>query len=169
MAPHVHRVRDDHAPLAEPVCVNFTANRTCGAAPLAVQFSDRTTGSPASWSWSFGDGATSTEQHPAHTYTAAGNYTVALTINGGEETCTRPAYVRATPVLFGDANEDGAVNQADTLLVLQEVVGLREKPAAGSDLFRKTDVHTNGMIEVGDALFIAQYNVGLRDVWFGIV
>ena len=59
------------------------------------------------------------------------------------------------------------VNQADTLIVLQEVVGLRKQPDAGTDRFSKTDVHANSMIEVGDALFIAQYNVGLRDVWFG--
>jgi len=25
------------------------------------------------------------------------------------------------------------------------------------------------VIEVGDALFIAQYNVGLRDVWFELL
>ena len=35
--------------------------------------------------------------------------------------------------------------------------------------FRKTDVNRNGVIEVGDALFIAQYNVGLRDVWFELL
>jgi hypothetical protein len=46
-------------------------------------------------------------------------------------------------------------------------VGIRERPLAGTEQFRKTDVHENGVIEVGDALFIAQYNVGLRDVWFG--
>ena len=79
----------------------------------------------------------------------------------GGETCAKPDCIKVTPVLFGDANEDNRTNQADTLLVLQE------KPAAGTNRFRKSDVHTNGAIEVGDALFIAQYNVGLRDVWFG--
>ncbi len=34
----------------------------------------------ASWSWSFGDGNTSTQQHPAHTYAAPGTYTVSLTV-----------------------------------------------------------------------------------------
>ncbi len=79
----------------------------------------------------------------------------------GGETCAKPDCIKVTPVLFGDANEDNRTNQADTLLVLQE------KPAAGTNRFRKSDVHTNGAIEVGDALFTAQYNVGLRDVWFG--
>ncbi len=61
------------------------------------------------------------------------------------------------------------MNQADTLRVLREVVGLERAPVAGTDLFRQTDAHENGAIEVGDALFIAQYNVGLRGAWFGMI
>ena len=48
-------------------------------------------------------------------------------------------------------------------------MGLREQPLAGTDRFVKTDVHANGVIEVGDALFIAQYNVGLRGPWFALL
>ena len=46
---------------------NFT--ESCGAS--ACDFTDRSTdrdGSIVSWYWEFGDGATSTEQHPSHTY-----------------------------------------------------------------------------------------------------
>lgn len=39
-------------------------------------------------SWDFGDGATSTEQNPSHTYSAAGNYTVSLTVSNGESSIT---------------------------------------------------------------------------------
>ncbi len=35
-----------------------------------------------SWNWSFGDGTTSTDQNPSHTYTTAGNYTVSLNVSG---------------------------------------------------------------------------------------
>jgi PKD repeat protein len=93
---------------------SFVADRTSGVAPLTVRFTDTSANSPTSWSWTFGDGNTSTEQHPTHTYTTPGNYTVTLSVNGGADTCTRPAYITVTPLLFGDANEDGAVNQADT-------------------------------------------------------
>ncbi len=148
---------------------NFTANVTTGITPLTVQFTDTSFGDPNAWSWDFGDGITSTEQHPTHAYTVPGNYTVTLSVNNGANTCTRSNYIKVTPVLFGDANEDGRVNQADTLLVLQEVVGIREQPAAGTECFWKTDAHANGMIEVGDALFIAQYNIGLRNVWFEVL
>jgi len=80
----------------EPAPVaNFTANATSGTAPLAVQFTDLSTGDPTTWSWTFGDGATSTERHPIHTYTAPGTYTVSLTVTsaGGSNTMTRAGYV----------------------------------------------------------------------------
>jgi PKD repeat protein len=35
---------------------------------------------PYSWSWTFGDGGTSTAQNPSHPYTIPGNYTVSLTV-----------------------------------------------------------------------------------------
>ena len=132
-----------------------------------MQFNDTSIGSPTSWAWDFEDDGIidSREQNPTHTYTLPGNYSITLSVDGGLSTATKPGYVRVTPVLLGDANEDGEVNQADTLLVLQEVVEIREKPT-DPDLFRKTDVHQNGIIEIGDALFIAQRNVGLRDPWF---
>ncbi len=157
----------------EPELVaNFTANVTTGITPLTVEFTDASTGNPVNWSWIFGDGGTSAEQHPTHTYSTPGNYTVALSVDDGLSTATKPDYIKVTPVLFGDADGDGKVNQADTLLVLQEVVGLvenEEMPRPGTDRFQRTDVNRNGVIEVGDALFIAQYNVGLRDVWFELL
>ncbi len=45
----------------------------------AVQFTDTSTGSPTSWLWNFGDGATSTAQNPTHAYSTAGSKTVTLT------------------------------------------------------------------------------------------
>jgi PKD repeat protein len=45
-----------------------------------VNFVDQSTGNPTSWAWSFGDGGSSTLQNPVHTYAAAGNYTVTLTV-----------------------------------------------------------------------------------------
>jgi PKD repeat protein len=55
---------------------SFTLTPAQGTAPLAVQFTDTSTGSPTSWLWTFGDGATSTSQNPSHTYASAGTYTV---------------------------------------------------------------------------------------------
>ncbi len=62
---------------------DFTANVTAGQAPLAVTFTDASTvPSPASWSWDFGDGTSSTLQNPSHTYADDGVYTVRLSVAG---------------------------------------------------------------------------------------
>ena len=50
---------------------------------LDVIFNDESTdsdGTITAWSWDFGDGVSSTEQSPLHSYAAAGTYTVTLTV-----------------------------------------------------------------------------------------
>lgn len=49
---------------------------TAGCAPYTVSF--RNTGRGTSYLWNFGDGATSTERSPTHTYASGGTYTVTL-------------------------------------------------------------------------------------------
>lgn len=61
-----------------------------------VQFTDISYKS-ASWSWNFGDGTTSTLQHPAHTYYTSGIFNVSLTINGGASSITKTAFVQVLP------------------------------------------------------------------------
>ena len=46
-----------------------------------VQFRDDSTGEPTSWLWDFGDGQTSQEQNPSHTYSTTGSVTVTLTVS----------------------------------------------------------------------------------------
>ncbi|MEU4833465.1 carbohydrate-binding protein [Streptosporangium sp. NPDC023615] len=61
-----------------------SANRTSGPAPLAVTFSSAGSSDPEggalTYTWAFGDGATSTAASPSHTYTANGTYTATLTV-----------------------------------------------------------------------------------------
>lgn len=49
-----------------------------------VAFADRSVGQVTTWKWDFGDGATSTEQNPQHTYEKTGNYVVVLEVTGPE-------------------------------------------------------------------------------------
>ncbi|MDN3474876.1 S8 family serine peptidase [Pseudoalteromonas sp. APC 3355] len=54
---------------------------------LTVNFVDSSTDSNndiTQWSWSFGDGATSSDQNPMHVYAASGNYDVELTVTDSE-------------------------------------------------------------------------------------
>ncbi len=60
-----------------------------------ASFQDKSTNSPTSWSWNFGDGGTDTTQNPSHTYTAVGSYNVALTATNasGNNTMTKNGLV----------------------------------------------------------------------------
>lgn len=61
--------------------VLFSANKRQGCLPFVVSFSDKTDGNPTAWEWDFGDGSTpSLLQHPIHTYTSPGYYSVRLKV-----------------------------------------------------------------------------------------
>ena len=81
----------DYGPVAQ-----FTnATPLSGSAPLSVTFTDQSIGA-TSWRWDFGDGTNSTAENPIHTYSAAGTYTVRLTItgaSGSSDYAEMPAYV----------------------------------------------------------------------------
>ena len=84
------------------VWANFTADQTEGSCPLTVQFIDQSTGEITSWYWDFGDGGTSTEQNPSHTYNSTGYFTVSLTVTGpgGSDTETKENYIHVTESLL---------------------------------------------------------------------
>ncbi|MBO7468806.1 MAG: T9SS type A sorting domain-containing protein [Bacteroidales bacterium] len=77
------------------VYANPTANFSVPTAYAGVptQFTSTSTTNPSgqtitSYLWNFGDGQTSTQQNPTHTYATPGSYTVTLTVACGENTCT---------------------------------------------------------------------------------
>jgi len=78
---------------------NFTANATSGTAPLAVGFTDLSTGEPIRWSWVFGDGNTSSDRNPIFEYTIPGIYTVNLSVMDADEqwsSVSKPDYIAVT-------------------------------------------------------------------------
>jgi len=85
--------------LETPPVADFVGDPTSGTAPLTVDFTDLSTGNPTSWSWTFGDGGTSTAQNPSHQYTEAGTYTVSLTATNayGSDTETKTSYITVNP------------------------------------------------------------------------
>lgn len=74
---------------SSPPKVNFYAERFRGGAPFSVQFRDQSTGDISQWRWDFGDGQTSSQRNPSHTYTKGGLYTVKLTVTGPGGTATK--------------------------------------------------------------------------------
>lgn len=67
------------------------------AAGRAVQFFDRSTGSPSSWLWMFGDGESSTSPSPEHIYAAPGTYLVSLWSTNGIGTSFIQEAVQVSP------------------------------------------------------------------------
>lgn len=66
-----------------PPVAAFNASSTTLQAGEEIVFTDASIdadGTITTWTWSFGDGATSAEQHPHHTYLLPGEYTVTLTV-----------------------------------------------------------------------------------------
>lgn len=76
----------------------FIANDTSAIVGQSISFTDQSTNSPSSWSWNFGDGATSSLQNPTHSYSSTGTYTVSLTVTNayGSDTETKTGYIVVT-------------------------------------------------------------------------
>ncbi|MGB9927333.1 MAG: PKD domain-containing protein [Methanosarcina sp.] len=77
------------------IVASFLASPVTGKAPLKVQFTDKSSGSPTSWSWNFGDKSVSTTKNPSHKYVKAGKYTVSLTAKNaaGSNTAKKTNYI----------------------------------------------------------------------------
>ncbi len=88
-----------------PPVANFSGTPTTLCTGSTVAFTDLSTNTPTSWSWTFqgGNPATSGSQNPVITYTAAGTYSVSLqaTNGSGSNTMTQLSYitVNATPTV----------------------------------------------------------------------
>jgi PKD repeat protein len=100
--------------------VNFTVTPTSGNAPLTVTFNNTTTGQVQGWSWSFGDGATSTQKSPTHSYTKAGSYKPTLTATGPGGTVTKTA---ATAITVGTTPAPPPAGTTTTMILRQGLGG----------------------------------------------
>ncbi len=94
--------------LSNTVSANFVTNSVNNCLGSSISFSDVSTYSLNAinvWSWNFGDGGSSTQQNPNHTYAVSGIYTVSLTsvsAEGCKDTITRKVIIYALPVVkFG--------------------------------------------------------------------
>jgi len=77
------------------IVADFKSDITGGCSPVVINFQDLSSGNPTTWSWDFGNGATSTKQHPSTTYFDVGTYVVKLTASDASRshTVTKLAYI----------------------------------------------------------------------------
>jgi PGF-pre-PGF domain-containing protein len=87
---------------------NFSSNVTSGYAPLSVQFTDLSK-NVTYRTWYFGDGTTSTDGNPSHTYSAEGIYNVNLVVSNANRTASKPA----TITVLSQSSSDGGSSNGD--------------------------------------------------------
>lgn len=85
-------------PIAGQPVANFSASTTTPAVGGTVNFTDVSTNTPTSWTWTFEGGSPSTysgQTPPSITYATAGLYLVSLTVSNanGTDTKTRSQYI----------------------------------------------------------------------------
>ena len=96
--------------MAKLPAAQFSASTTQGKTPLAVQFTDASVSAgTTSYAWDVNnDGITDyTVKNPVHTYSAAGTYTVKLTVTNasGSDSEIKTGYITATPpAIVGSGN-----------------------------------------------------------------
>jgi PKD repeat protein len=101
---------------------SFTATPTNGIRPLAVTFSDTSTGSITNLLWNFGDGQTTntaTGAVVAHTYQTNGTYTVSLVASGSGGSNTNPRAGLVTVLMPNPPQISGLSSFSGNALVLQ--------------------------------------------------
>ncbi len=105
-------IKTDYIEVFSKPTVDFSVNTTTGCYPLKVQFKDGSTtsnGYISSWIWDFGDGVTSTDRNPSHTFTSAKNFNITLqtkTSNGCIATLTKPALIQISTGVMADFTND---------------------------------------------------------------
>ena len=105
-----------------PPTAGFSGTPRSGVTPLSVQFTDQSAAGTypiTSWSWSFGDGGSSTVQNPTHVYNSAGSYVVSLTVTttAGSDGEVKNDYVVATKPPI--AAFEGSPRTGDSPLLVQ--------------------------------------------------
>jgi hypothetical protein len=105
-------------PVAMPMPAGLQAAFTTGPLPVQcpyeVSFVDTSGASNIStWLWDFGDGNTSTEQNPVHTYTRWGSYNVTLALSAASGPCPVSQVIAVGCPIPGDLDRDGDVDMTD--------------------------------------------------------
>jgi len=83
---------------------NFTTTNQTPCSGTSVQFTANCTGTVDTYSWNFGDGGSSSDSNPSHTYQTTNSCTVTLVVTGpcGTDTQTKAAYIN--PVSLPEAD-----------------------------------------------------------------
>ena len=132
---------------------SFTAAPTSGPAPLTVNFTDTSSGSPTSWAWDFENDGTvdSTAQNPSFTYTTPGSYTAKLTVSNDAGSSSATKTITVSPAGGGGGSltfvptDDAYVRSASPTANAGADVTLRNYHSSSSDTYSYLKFTVNGV------------------------
>ena len=139
-----------------PPAALFTGDPTSGKQDLRVEFSNSSLRFNTSL-WDFGDGNTSTEENPVHTYTTAGTYDVTLSVvgDGGTDTKVLSGYITVddvqTPAIVLDPKYIETTSGSSVPIDVK-VLGVTGMAAAQVTLFYDNSLMTYDSVTAGDFL-----------------
>ena len=139
-----------------PPTAVFSANTTTGKKDLRVEFTNESIRYSSS-SWDFGDGNTSSDTNPIHTYTTSGTFDVSLSVtgDGGTDTFTSPGLVIVddvqTPAFVMDPKYL-EVSSGSSISLDVKVLGVTGMAAAQVVIFYDNSLVTYDSVTAGDFL-----------------
>ena len=106
---------------------NFSIVQNDYTTPSTIEFVNESTGSIGWNYWEFGDGQTSIDKNPSHTYSDNGPYTVSLTVldyNGNPLTRTINNLINfSSDLMIGDMNFDNELDILDLVAMINFILG----------------------------------------------
>jgi len=144
-------------PVTTPVA-SFQPAQSSVCLGTVINFIDFSTNVPTNWSWDFGDGSTSNQQNPSHTYLTSGVYTVTLTVSNsaGSSYQSTTITVNTSPTVTlttSDSDNTVCVSSGSVSLIPTPSGALLYGPGVSGTLFDPASVSTG----VGTWYVIASY------------
>tara|TARA_Y100001970_G_scaffold288651_1_gene416579 strand:+ start:321 stop:1079 length:759 start_codon:yes stop_codon:yes gene_type:complete len=145
-----------------PLPMGLFAYEIDGLTVTFIDLSVSETSTVNEWFWDFGDGSTSTEQFPVHTYTSEGTYYVTLDVSDQYETAGLQFWEYITiegesscNVDLGDLSGDGTINILDIVQLANYILGV------GSPAYVcASDMNSDGLINILDIVQLANIILG---------
>lgn len=145
----------------DDIIANFSLSYPANCDPKTIQFTDLSianNANVAAWQWYFGDGGTSNNQNPSHTYTLSGNYTVRLIATSStnkKDTFDFPLVVGLSPEFATAVGDTISCGQANVHLSCTGGLTYNWTPCSincnSSDLFTTINTTTQFIVQATDA------------------
>jgi PKD repeat protein len=147
-------------PEPEELEISISANPRTGDAPLEVEFTSSVVGGslPLTYLWRFGDGTTSNEENPVHTFEDEGNYMVRLSVSDADgDTGSDSIYITV-----GEEEEEGEHESTHRFSISS--VRVYEKVNAGDKLDIELEIKNRGSKERSIKVSVSIPELDIKEV-----